>query len=191
MRDNRFEKGQIAENTVGNIITLIIGISVAVMILIFVGALGGQTFVLVEDDIGGIGYHNVTSESFIPLNDSLVELSGRPIWEGTLHIFNSTDTINNMIGNFTVDYELGNVLLKNSTGYPNINGTNLLANYTYGNVEIRYSIYQGIVSSFEALEQTGDYLPIIVLAVIIALVLGLVVGFMTIGGKKGETGGAL
>lgn len=50
-----YEKsGQLAGGAVGNIITLIVGIGVAVLVLIFVGALGGQTYNLVEPDIDAI-----------------------------------------------------------------------------------------------------------------------------------------
>ena len=105
------KKGQMAGNAVGNIITLIVGVGVAVLILIFVGSLGGQTYNLVEDDIDEIT-----------------------------------------------------------------------------NVTIKTSVKNSIVSGFSALEQTGDYLPIIVLAVVIALVLALVLGF-TAFGSGGRMGG--
>ena len=96
---------------VGAVIQLITGVGVAVLVLIFVGSLGGQTYNLVESDIDGIS-----------------------------------------------------------------NGT------------VRDSVKTGIISGFDALEQTGSYLPIIVLAVVIALVLFLVLG-MT--GGQGRTGSAL
>jgi hypothetical protein len=51
---------------------------------------------------------------------------------------------------------------------------------------IKDSIKNGVLSGFEALEQTGEYLPIIVLAVVIALVLALVLGMAgTFGGMGG------
>ncbi|MFW6122378.1 MAG: hypothetical protein ACOC80_15965 [Petrotogales bacterium] len=113
-KDQYTKKGQ-ASGAVGAIITLIVGVGVAVMVLIFIGALGGQTYNLVESDIDGI-------------NDTT----------------------------------------------------------------IKDSVKNGITSGFEALEQTGDYLPIIVLAVVIALVLSLVLGFVAFGnmGTRGM-GGAL
>ena len=103
------EQGQMS-GAVGAIITLITGVGVSVLVLIFVGALGGQTYNLVEPDIDSIS-----------------------------------------------------------------NGT------------VRSSVKNGIISGFQALEQTGDYLPIIVLAVIISLVLFLVLGMtrVTTGGGLG------
>lgn len=110
-----YEEGYVQEN-IGAIIILIIGVGVATLVLIFVGALGGQTYSLVETDIDAI------------TNDSV-------------------------------------------------------KNYTK----------EGIISAFNALRQTGNYLPIVVLAVIIFIVLSLVVGLggMTGGPAYGYRGGAL
>ena len=94
---------------VGNIIQLITGVGVAVLVLIFVGALGGQTYNLVESDLDSI----------------------------------SNETVKSAVKN-------------------------------------------GIISGFSALEQTGDYLPLIVLAVVIALVLALVLGMGYSGGGRGS-----
>lgn len=102
------EKGQ-AAGAVGAIITLIVGVGVSVLVLIFVGALGGQTYNLVEADIDEI-------------NDS----------------------------------------------------------------GIKQDIKDGIAAGFSALKQTGDYLPIIVLAVVISLVLALVLSFTAFGGQGGN-----
>lgn len=99
------KKGQ-AVGAIGAIITLIVGVGVSVLILIFVGSLGGQTYELVEPDITAIT-----------------------------------------------------------------------------NQTIEDSVKEAIMSGFESLEQTGNYLPIIVLAVIIAVVLTLVLGFSNLGGS--------
>lgn len=107
------KKGYVAEN-VGAIITLIIGVGVASLVLIFVGALGGQTYNLVEDDIAAISDDN-----------------------------------------------------------------------------IKTSVENAIESGFEAVETSGQYLPIVVLAVIIAIVLTLVVGMGGGGGRSMYYGGAL
>lgn len=101
------KKGQAGVN-VGSVITLIIGVIVAVIMLIFAGALGGQTYQLVETDIDAIT-----------------------------------------------------------------------------NTTIKESIKNGISSSFDALEQTGKYMPLYVLGVMIFLILGLVIGLTTLGGRTG------
>ena len=104
-------EGQV-QGAVGAIIFLIVGIGVATLVLIFVGALGGQTWNLVEDDIDAIS-NNTTRDA-----------------------------------------------IKNS-----------------------------VISGFQALEQTGKFLPIIVLAVVITLVLTLILGFLTFGNMGGESRG--
>lgn len=95
------ESGQVgAQQSVSAMIVLIVGVAIAVLIMIFVGALSGQTYNLVESDL---------------------------------------DTIND--------------------------------------TTIKASVKGAITSGFEALEQTGNYLPLLVLAVITALIIGLVLSF--------------
>ena len=103
-----YEKKGYVNQAIGGIITLVVGVGVAVLVMIFVGTLGGQTYQLTESKITSITNANVSS----------------------------------------------NVIL-------------------------------AIQSGFTALKQTGDYLPIIVLAVIIALVLSMVLGFTQFGGSGG------
>lgn len=99
---------------IGAIITLIVGVGVAALVLIFVSALGGSTYNLVEDDLDAIS------------NDSI-------------------------------------------------------KNYSK----------EGIVSAFQALSSTGSYLPIIVLAIVIFLVLGLIFSMVGGTGYYGGGGSAL
>ena len=105
---DKYEKKGQAGGAVGSVITLIVGVGVSVLVLIFVGSLGGQTWQLVEADVDAIT-----------------------------------------------------------------------------NTTIRNHVREGVVSGFDALEQTGSYLPIIVLAVVISLVLVLVLSFGGIGGRGG------
>jgi hypothetical protein len=115
----KYRKEGFADGSVSAIITMIVGVGVAVLVLIFVGSLGGQTYNLVESDIETIGV-----------------------------VYMANGSINTTASNYT----------------------------------IQNSIKGGVISGFEALEQTGDYLPIIVLAVVITIVLGLV---LTMGGLTG------
>ena len=107
---DKYKKEGFAAGAVQAIVSLIVGVGIAVLLLIFVGALGGQTYNLVESDLDEI-------------NDTAINASVR----------------------------------------------------------------NGITSGFEALEQTGDYLPIIVLAVVITLVMALV---LSLGGMGGFRGGS-
>jgi hypothetical protein len=110
--ENLYEAEGQALGAVGAIVTLIVGVGVSVLVLIFVGALGGQTYNLVEPKIDNIS-----------------------------------------------------------------------------DATIKADIKAGITSGFGALKQTGDYLPIIVLAVVISLVMFLVLGMTGLQG--GSRGGAL
>ncbi len=103
------ESGQM-QGAVGAVIMLITGVGVSVLVLIFVGALGGQTYNLVEPDLDSIS-----------------------------------------------------------------NGT------------VQASVKNAIISGFSGLEQTGSYLPIIVLAIVITLVLFLILGMVS--GIGSQTGG--
>jgi len=177
------KKGQVG-GAVGSIVTLIVGVGVSVILLIFVGALGGQTYNVIESDINSIGNNTATNQAFTANNATAVSLGHTDIHSGSLSIFNSTQSINT--GNFTIDYNAGTALL---TGDTSINGSSLNANYTWGEQEIRTSIKTGIKSGFTALERTGGYLPIIVLAVVISLVLTIIFGLALIGsgGVRGQT----
>lgn len=108
-----YKKEGYIQGEVGAVIALITGVGIATLVLIFVGALGGQTYSMIEGDINSI-------------NDSTIK-------------------------NYVLD---------------------------------------AITSSFKALGQTGKYMPIVVLAIIISIVLALVVG---LGGRitGGYQGGAL
>ena len=101
------KKGQ-ALGAVSAIITLVIGVTVATLVMILGGALGGQTYNLVEPDIDNIS-----------------------------------------------------------------------------DAAIKASIKSGITSAFEAQAQTGDYMPLIVLGVVIFIILSLVLGFLAFGGFSG------
>lgn len=107
------KKGQV-EQDVGAIITLIMGVGIAVLMLIFVGVLGGQVYSQTAEDINDI-----------------------------------TDAT------------------------------------------IRGHVTASIQSGFEGLELTGGYLPIVALAVIIFIVLGLVLTFGAPSATGRGVGGAL
>ena len=178
MEYKTYEKEGQMQGVVGSVIMLITGVGVATLILIFVGSLGGQTYQLVEADIDAIANNVVTSESF-NITNVTAQVLHIDMQTGTLAITNVTQAIG--LGNFTIDYDAGTVLLQGAEVY----GAGGVANYTWGELAIRNSIKGGIVSGFEALEQTGDYMPIIVLAVVIALVLTLVIGMTNDGGQIG------
>lgn len=105
------KKGQ-AGGAVSALITLIVGVGVATLVLIFTSSLGGQVWETVEDDVD-----DITNET------------------------------------------------------------------------IKRHIKNAVVNGFDAMEQTGEYMPLIVLAVVIGVVLLIILGFTAFGG--GMRGSAL
>ena len=172
-----------ANSSVATIVSLVVGVGIAILALIFTGALGGATVNEVIPDIDNIGTATTaTNESFTIDNTTAQTLSNTHLISVT-EILNTTTNAPILTSNFTVNLLAGTILLSGDTG---LNGSSGLITYTYHNATIRSSIMNSYVSGFEAFEKTGSYLPIIVLAVVITLVLGLV---LTMGGVAGRRGG--
>ena len=177
----QYEKEGQIEGSIGAIIQLITGVGVAVLVLIFVGSLGGQTYNLVESDIDAIGRTAISSE-LLPKITTGTPVTLRPeIYTGTFSLTNGTNLKAVGTGNYTLVTSTGTFNLTTAT----YNQSSVLrATYDYRNDTVSEHIKGGVISGFDALEQTGSYLPIIVLAVVIALVLFLVLGM-----TGGATGG--
>lgn len=124
------KKGQMRGN-VSNIVGLVVGVGVASLVIIFIGALGGQTYNQVQGKI-------------CDLNQAASDGNG---------------------------------------------GGEQGCTEGIGNYNIALDIREGIQSSFGAISTSGQYLPIIVLAVVIFVVLGLVVNMGR--GSGGYSAGAL
>jgi len=54
--------------------------------------------------------------------------------------------------------------------------------------DVKTHVQEGIKSGFQSIEQTGNYLPIIVLAIVITIVLSLVIGMTALTGGGGMGG---
>ncbi len=160
---------------VGSLIGLIVGVGIATLVMIFMSSLGGQTYNLVEQDITDIGNKSIVGGAFTALNGSDTYIGNAPIHSGSVAIYNATSSANIGIGNFSIDYDQGLIRLSGEalTQYTN---QALGINYTYGDTEIRGYIKDAITASFKAQKTTGNYIPLIVLAVIISLVLFLILG---------------
>ena len=182
--EKKYEKSGQMGGAVGAVISLITGVGVAVLVLIFVGTLGGQTYQLVEPKIETIS-QDIVNASVTVLNSTAVTLGYNNVNEGTVSVLNSSNAVG--LGNFTFTYGSPSTatLLNN-----NYNNTALDFSFTAGNSTMENAIKQGILSSFDALNQTADYLPIIVLAVIISLVLFLILGMGSMNGGR-QSGSAL
>jgi len=185
----KHKKAQAAA-TIGAIITLIAGVGVAVLVLLFTGSLGGNIYSELETDIAAIGANNATETHTIEFNASQ-ELAHWFIQTDTLTIHDtSNDTALSLTAHFnnlTYGDNGGYSVTLNDTLY---GGADIQFSYLWGTADVRASVQDGVLAGFQGLEQTGDFMPIIVLAVIIVLVLTLVLGFTRFGGR-GVGGGAL
>ena len=180
MEQNYYLEGDI-HGSIGAIVGLIVGVGVSVMVLVLIGVMGGQTYELSYPLLDSINKNSVSGETFRPLIHKVVSLANANVWGGTLSLLNGSTPVG--LGNFTVDYTAGTL---NLTGTAGFNNTALAATYTWGDQSVRSSVLQSIVSGFQALQTTGQYLPIIVLAVVITLVMALILSLTaTTGGGMG------
>lgn len=166
----------------GVLVALIVGVGTATLVLIFVGVLGGQTYALAETQLTSLS-SNAVNNTFTALINQSVQLSHGDIIPGTLVLFNQTNSQIG-IGNFSINYALGRMNLTTLS----LNGSSLNASYTYGDVNITDAIKAAAVNGFQALNTTSQYVPLIVLAVIIGLVLTMVVGLQGLRGNGGNGG---
>jgi len=174
--------GQV-QGIVGGVVALIAGMGVATLVLIFVGVLGGQTYNLTEDDINSVGYSTVSNENHTFLNDTAVALNNNPIDADTVTLAQGSTELTS--SQFAVDETAGTITLQDAT----YNNTQLNATYDWLKYEdIQTSIKDGVKSGFQSIEQTGNYLPIIVLAIVITIVLSLVIGMTALTGGGGMGG---
>jgi hypothetical protein len=184
-----FANGQGSQSTVGLIILLIIGVAVGTMVIIFVGVLGGTVYQETEGDLDSM-VGTVANSSITLLNNTAVALPFDDVVQGTVVWYNgSIDSTTWLSNNVTINNDLGTATLITNNG--SINNTAVNISYSWGNYTIRDNIKNSIVSGFKALNVTGGYLPIVVLAVIILLVLGLVMGFSGAGAGRASYSGAL
>lgn len=176
-----YKEGKI-EGDIGAILTLVVGVGAAVLVLVFVGTLGGRLYNIVEPDLDAIGQNSVANEGFTALNSTAVSLNNNPIHQGSLVITNLSNNVG--LGNFTVDYSAGTVTLTNNA----YNNTALNATYDWGNKTVPSHVKNSIISGFNALEDTGSYLPLIVIAVVIVFILGMIMTVMMMNNGKGGSG---
>jgi hypothetical protein len=176
-----------AEPNMTVIIGLIVGVGVATLVLIFVGVLGGQVYNQAETDIDALS-GTATNESLGTTNatgylSATTDYTPVVTSSATLRC-GGTELLS---GNYTV-YSYGTVVLDSSDTY--CNATVAYMDYNWGDSTIEASVKGAITSGFESLETVGDYLPTVVLAVIIFVVLGLVTALQFVNAPMGGMGGS-
>ena len=173
------KKGAVT-GAVGALVALVVGVAVVTLILIFTSALSGQTFNLIEPDLNAVGTATVISgDTFTAINATAVSLDHGSINPASLQIFNSTSNLQTNGTAYTVNYVTGAVTLRDVSQ----NNTLFSASYTYDDPAVRDSVKTSILNGFSTMKTTSQYLPIVVLAVIISIVLVLVLSFTEMGGS--------
>lgn len=175
------KKGQVG--SIGQVISLIVGIGVSVLVLIFSGSLSGQVYQLVEPDIKELGHYSIANNTITLKNGTVTYLTHPNVVSYTVQAINNSNAVVINPGNWTVNNGTGLIAQTNN----GVNNSVIAFSYEYYNYSIQSKVRESIVSGFKALEQTGNYLPIIVMAVIISLVLGLVLNMAKNSG--GPSGG--
>lgn len=189
MQEQLYKKEGFAAGTMQAVIGLVVGVGVAVLVIIFVGALSGQTYELVESDILAIG-NNSGSAAWTTLNGTAQDLGHLNVHNASIVVLNSTSGVMQpgtlTAGNWSLSAGTGEITWLNNA----YNNTAMTATFTYGNLTLQGNVRNSIAQSFEALEQVGNYMPVIVLAVVITLVLALVLSF-GMGGRNSGMDSAL
>ena len=173
MAEKIYEKKGAVQESTNAMLALITGVGIGILALIFVGVLGGQVYSNVEPDIESIG-GTVVNET-VGTADANGHFAGylnkTPVVAGSETITCGGEVVPD--ANYTLNYTSGYLEVNyNTTACQN---GDVLATYDWGDAAIAKSIKAAIVSGFKALKLSGGYMPILVLAAIIALVLGLVI----------------
>ena len=186
------------QEAVAAIIFLIMGVGMATLVLIFVSVLGGSVYQQTQGTIAGISTNTVNETSEIILAVPALYNTSANIWPDSETLLSYNSTTGAEYGfltegtNYTViSYVTGQFNIT-SLGSKESVHTKIKISYTLGNPDIQSDIQSAIRSSFTSLNTVGGYMPIVVLAVIIFLVLGLVMSMMPgFGGRSVYVSGAL
>ena len=179
------------KESIFSIILLIVGIGICSTILIFVSVLSGDVYQTTSPQINSLStdFVNETSGNIsFTLVPYVYTASNNNIYPGTetLKIWNKTAGYGTLVlgTNYTVlsypngQFTITDIALRNNSYiYLNIS-------YTTGNPVIEGNITSAIINTFVAINYTGGYLPLIVLALVIIMILGMVFAIMPMTGGQ-------
>ena len=133
------KKGQ-TQGAVGAIISLIVGVGIAVLVILFVGVLGGKSYSISESKINAL-YGTVNNETWSATANTAHTLNNDVL--SKVSVFNATDPYTELAN---TQYHVGTssgIITINDTGF---NTFLVGANYTYGDPNIQGAI-KGSISS--------------------------------------------
>lgn len=186
----RNKKGAVAA-----FIGLITGVGVAVLLLLFTSVLSGQTYNLLGPEINQIGLLSA-NETVNMSNTTYNKFDHGDILVSTLQVTSGNGTVMYSSSNtscFTLRAQEGEFLLNSLSGcFMKDDDEIANASYMYGQGDhIKAGILNASLYSFRAQATTAKYTPIYVLAFIIFIILGLIMGLGAITGGKSGSGGVL
>ena len=181
------KKGQ---TTMMSVIGLIVLLGIAIITMVFIGVMAGRTYQTSQTQLLDIGEtETATDETVTVLNATAVAASFNR-WITLINVSTNYSVLIGETGNYTYNLEDGTITLINNESY---NNTDWNLTYTFHNQSIYGRLTSGLGSSFQAYEDTGSFMPLIVLALVVILILSLIFGMMTFQNLKtgGNQGGVL
>lgn len=169
------------------ILPLIMAVGVGVLLLILLTSLGGVVYDNVDDDLNSIGANLVTDELHnITANNTEFALLNGFVLEDTITAYDFTNSTDVTITESYVFRDDKYLTLVNES----LKNADVKFNYTYGLKDVRDRALDTLTYGFDANKLTAQYIPLLVLALIIVVVVGAVIG-MSYMGRGGMGGGAL
>ncbi|QGH73147.1 MAG: hypothetical protein [Siphoviridae sp. ctjeG17] len=165
-------------SSVGVMVTLVIGVVIITIIIIMGGVLSGQAYQVSEPLVNAVGNQSVANESVTLYTGIAQRLTHGPTLSGSYLLKNASNTV--PASNYSVTSEPSSITLLDNA----YNGSTLKFSYDYGDPTIMNQIKDSVKGGFSTLKTTSDYLPLVILGVVLVVVLGLV---LVLGG--GFTGG--
>jgi hypothetical protein len=169
------------EGSIGAIVTLVIGLGVAILAFILVFTMGGNVFQLVEPSLASFG-GQVNNCTITITNGTNTTLCNAHIVPSSFLIRNKTGAL--VTTNYTLFAGRG-IIYKYKDPHHFKSGASAFVYYKWGDANMTDNIRESVKSGFAAGGTVMNYLPIIVLAVIIGIVLSLIMGFGGMGTMRG------
>jgi len=191
MKNKKNKKGQMAfeGGIFGMILSIVLVGGLASILTVFMASLSGQVYETTQEDIASIGSETAGSEQFRANNVTATQLTRTRLNNGSLSLVNINGTAV-ALANFTVNYSTGTILL--GTGGSAYNNTLINASYTYDNSTIRGYVNGAVVSAFSAQQKGASYIPLLILAGIVVVVVGAVLSISSLAtGSRGNGGSVL
>lgn len=176
------KKGQTAMMSV---IGLVVLIGVAIITMVFIGVMAGRTFETSQTHLSLIGNAETAENETVTVLNGTAVSSANSRWLTLVNVSANYTFAIQETGNYTFDAAAGTITLINNDH----NNTDWNLTYTYRNASVFGQLNTGIGSSFQAFSDLGSFMPLIVLALVVILILSLIFGLLAFQQLRGGSGG--